>query len=86
MDGTETLLGILLGAILGGGGKIFFDQYQRIQERKSVAAALAGEISGILHNAQVKGLRPWRESSPGCSVYGRLLEITWRPALLLDKA
>jgi hypothetical protein len=50
----ETILGIILGAILGGAGKVVFAHYERIQERNGIAAALAGEISAVLNNADLK--------------------------------
>lgn len=52
----ETILGIILGAILGGVGKIVFEAYKRRQDRKTVAAAIAGEISATIRNANLKQL------------------------------
>jgi hypothetical protein len=54
MDAGTALLGIILGAILGGAGKNFFDYYQRDQERKSIAAAVAAEITAVLTSAEMK--------------------------------
>ena len=52
----DTTLAVLLGAILGGFMKLVFDGYQRKQDRKGVAAAIAGEISATIHSANATGL------------------------------
>ncbi|MBN9589912.1 MAG: hypothetical protein BGN85_06150 [Alphaproteobacteria bacterium 64-11] len=52
MDTGATIAGIVMGAIFAGAGKIFFDYYQRIQNRNGIASAIAGEISGIIYGAE----------------------------------
>ena len=56
MDSSTALLGIIVGAILGGAGKILFDYYQRIQCRNAIAAAIGAEISSIINNARLRQL------------------------------
>jgi hypothetical protein len=53
VSGSFAILAVLLGAILGGAGRIVFDYYERIQTRRGIAAAIAGEISGILNEAVI---------------------------------
>jgi len=56
MDAGGTIIGIVLGAIFGGAGKILFDHYQRIRERNGIASAIAGEISAIIYGAETSQL------------------------------
>ncbi|HWF63034.1 MAG TPA: hypothetical protein VN685_00315 [Rhizomicrobium sp.] len=52
----DLILAGILGAILAGGGKILLELYKRHDDRKGVASAIAGEISGILFSATTRDL------------------------------
>jgi hypothetical protein len=52
----DLILAGIFGAILAGGGKILLELYKRHDDRRGVAAAIAGEISGILFSATTRNL------------------------------
>ncbi len=49
----DTVLGVVIGAVLAGLGKLVFDLYTRAQDRKGIAAAIAGEVSGIIYATEM---------------------------------
>jgi len=59
------LLGVIIGALIGGLSNVFLEAYKRCRDKKAVASLLAGEISGILTMTEIRGYK---------SLYERLLD------------
>lgn len=54
LDPWLTLLGVLIGGLLGGGGLIIRDHLTFRRERKSLAVAIGAEIRAVIETAEMR--------------------------------
>jgi hypothetical protein len=50
-----TLIGVIVGGILGGGGQIVHSSYQRFSDMRNLAASIGGEIAAIAELIKRRG-------------------------------